>query len=129
MGIIIVESPPTSLDKASGEHLPLEAQADEPSTLVADADDKAPQEDSGPSWLRPGFEMPNEEGALRELASEISNKTPPLTNICFTKWHAASFIRGAVLNRVANVESLVSMGEMGVDEVTNRVGALLARVS
>lgn len=107
----------------------MEARVDEPSVPATGGDDEAPQEDSDPSWLQPGFEMPTEEGALRELASEISTRTPPLNNIRFTNRYAASFIGGAVLNRAANVESLALMGEVGVDEATNRVGALLARVS
>lgn len=58
----------------------------------------------------------------------VRNYPPPLTNIQFTNRYAASFIRGAILNRAADAESLASMGEMGVEEATNRVGALLARV-
>lgn len=84
--MVIADSPPTFLDEVLGEHLPLEAQADAPSTPAAGANDEAPQEDSGPSWLRPEFEMPTEEGAQRELASEISTRTPPLSNIRFTNW-------------------------------------------
>lgn len=73
--------------------------------------------------------MPTEEEALRALASEISTRTPPLSNIRFTNRYAASFLGGAVLNRAADAESLASMGDIGVDEATNWVGALLARVS
>lgn len=83
----------------------------------------------GPSWLQLGFEMPTEKEALRALEVEISNHTPPLNNIHFTNWYATSYIGGAILDRAADVESLSSMGEMGVDEATNRVGAIISRVS
>lgn len=126
--MITAGCPPTFLDEMPGEHLPLEVIG-APSTPTSEAGDEAPKEDSGSSWLRPGFEMPTEEEVLRELATEITNRTPPLRNIRFTNWYVASFIGGAILNRAADVKSLVSMGEMGVDEATNRVGALLARVS
>lgn len=73
--------------------------------------------------------MPTEEEALRALAIEISNRTPPLNNIRFTNWYATSHIGGAILDRAADIKSLSSMGEMGVDEATNCVGALISRVS
>lgn len=67
----------------------------------------------GPSWLQPGFVMPTEEEALWALAVEISDRTPPLNNICFTNWYVASYIGGAILDWAADIESLSSMGEGG----------------
>lgn len=125
----MADSPPTAVDEAPGELLPLETGVHEPSTSAAGVGDEVPREDSSPSWLRSGFKVPTEEEALRELASEITEMTPPLRNIRFTNRYAAAFLGGAVLNRAADAESLASMGDMGVDEATNRVGALIARVS
>lgn len=68
-------------------------------------------------------------GGLREFASEITERTPPLQNIRFTNRYIAAFLGGAVLNWAADAESLASMRDMGVDEATNWVGALLTRVS
>lgn len=123
----MADSPPTFLE-TSEEHQSLEAQTYVPSTLVGGAYEEALREDLGSSWLQLGFEIPTEEGVLRELPSEIPTRTPPFNNIRFTNRYAASFIGGAVLNRAADVESLATMGEIRVDETANRVGALLARV-
>lgn len=72
--------------------------------------------------------MPTEEESLRALVAEITTRTPPLHNLYFTNWYAASFLCGTILDRAADAESLALMGEMWVEEATNRVGALLARV-
>lgn len=71
--------------------------------------------------------MPTEEEALRALAVEISNLYA--TNIQFTNLYAASYIAGVILDRAADIESLASMGEMGIDEATNCFGACILRVS
>lgn len=55
-----------------------------PSTPDVEVGDEVPTEGSEPSWLLLGFEMPTEEEALRELASEISTRTSALKNIHFT---------------------------------------------
>lgn len=65
---------------------------------------------------------------MRALAVEIQNRTP-LRNIHFTNHYAASYIGRVILDGAADIESLEFMGEMGVDEATNRVGALISRVS
>lgn len=54
-----------------------------------------------------------QEEALRALSLKITSKTPPLSNILFTNIHAATYLGGAILNRVADSESLATMGEIG----------------
>lgn len=84
----------------------------------------------GPSWLQSGFVMPTDEEALRALVVEISACTPLLlNNILFTNMYATLYLGGAILDQTVDVESPSGMGEMGVDEATNRVGPLLPRVS
>lgn len=90
---------------------------------------EVPAENFDPTWLQLGFEMPKEEEELRALAVEISNRTPSLNNIQFTNPYATSYIGSAILDRGTNIESLASMGEMGVDEATYCVGALISRAS
>lgn len=127
-GVLVTDCSPTLHDEAPEENLALEVQEEVPSIPAIEVGDEAPAEGSRPSWLQSGFEMRVEE-ALRELVSEISTKTPPLNNIHFTNRYTTSFISVAIFNRAGDVESLASMGKMRIDEVTNRVGALLARVS
>lgn len=86
-------------------------------------------EDTGPSWLRPDFVMPNEEEALRSLAREINEATPPLRNVRFTNRHVASHIGRVALNRAMDIESLGTMVVMDLKEATNRAESLVARVS
>lgn len=105
----------------------MEVRGEAPATSALDEVEEVGHQ--GPSWLQLGSEMSTEEEALRALAAEISNRTPPLNNIRFTNRYAASYIGGAILDRAADIESLSSMGEMGVDEATNRVGTLISRVS
>lgn len=73
--------------------------------------------------------MPTEEEALRALAYEILTRTPPLNNLRFTNRYVASFLGSAILDWAADTERLAGMDEMGVDEATNQIGALLAHVS
>lgn len=118
---------PSAPDVTPSDILPLEMREDVPSTPVTEGEDGVGGH-SSPSWLRSGVVMPIEEEALRELASKISNRTPPLRNLRFTNMYSASYLGGVILNWATDIESLAGMGEMGVDEETNRVGALLARV-
>lgn len=89
------ESPsPTSSRNMFVEREPsLEIREEDP-VLTNEAKNEVPLENSGPSWLRLGFEMPTEEEALRSLAAEIQEATPPLHNIRFTNGYAASYIGG-----------------------------------
>lgn len=107
--IEVLDDSPALPTEALEGNLPLEVHGVLP-TCAIKVRDEAPTEGSGPSWLQLGFEMPIEEVALKELASEITRKTPPLNNICFTNRYAISFIGGAILNRAADVVSLASMG-------------------
>lgn len=126
--VVVSPSPPSTHANAPEEQLPLEVQEETPESANAAVEVEAPATSSGPSWLQPGFEIPMEEEALRNLADKITSRTPPLNNIRFTNRYAESYIGGSVLNRAADVESLASMSDLGVDEATNRVGALLAQV-
>lgn len=125
--IAVSPSPPSTHTDASEEHFLLEVQeASKSVPTVAEA--KRPTENSGLSWLQPGFEMPTKVEALRDLVDEISSRTPPLNNIRFTNRFTTSYLRGTILNRAVDVDSLASMSGMGMDEATNRVGSLLAQV-
>lgn len=97
--------------------------------LASEVTADVPLEIPGPSWLQPGFRMPTEEETLRSLAAEIEEATPPLCNIRFTNRYAVSYIGGTILSQAKDIESLEAMGEMGVDEATNRVRVLISRVS
>lgn len=57
----MADSPPAVVDEVPGELLPLETGVDKPSTLATGVGDEVPPEDSGPSWLQPGFEVPTKE--------------------------------------------------------------------
>lgn len=97
--------------------------------LASEASADVSMENPSISWLQLGFEMSTEEETLKSLAVEIDEATLPLRNIQFTNRYAASYIGGTIFSSAANIESLEAMGEMRVDEATNRVGALISRVS
>lgn len=120
-------SSPSAPKVTPGDGLTLEVREDVPSTLVTEGKERV-EGDSGLSWLRSWFMMPTEEEALKEWESKISTRTPPLYNLHFTNRHAALYLWETILNHTAHVKSLAGMGEMGVDEAINRIGALLARV-
>lgn len=67
--------------------------------------------------------MPTEEEALRSLVIEIQAATPPLRNVRFTNRYTTSYIGRVILDRVADIESLETMGEMDLEETTNLAGA------
>lgn len=115
-----------SAQASDGPGMSLEIRKEAPTSLAVAGDETSCQ---GPSWLQLGFEMPTEEEALRALSVEISTHTPPLNNICFTNVYVASYLGGAIWDRAVHVESLSRMGEIGMEEASNSVGALLARVS
>lgn len=73
--------------------------------------------------------MLTEEEALRSLAIEINEATPPLRNVKFTKRHVASHIWRVALDRAADIESLGTMARMDLEEATNRAMSLVARES
>lgn len=112
-----------------GRGLSLEAREEEVPALANEVEDTPPLENVGPSWLWPEFVMPTEEEALRSLAVEIQEVAPPLCNVQFTNRYAASYIGRAILDQATDIESLKAMGEMGLEEATNRAEALISRVS
>lgn len=61
--------------------------------------------------------MPTEAEALRDLADEITSRTPPINNIRFTNRFAASYLGGTILNRAEDVDSLASMGDFLIDPI------------
>lgn len=73
--------------------------------------------------------MLTEEEALRSLAIEINEATPPLRNAKFTNRHVASHIWRVALDRAADIESLGTMARMDLEEATNRAMSLVARES
>lgn len=126
---ISVSPSPTSSRDASMERERSVEVREEVLGLAYEVTADVPLEIPGPSWLQLGFRMPTEEEALRSLAIEIEEATPPLCNIRFTNRFAASYIGGTILSQTEDIESLEAMGEMGVDEATNRVRVLISRVS
>lgn len=126
---ILVSPSPTSSRDVPMERERSEEVKGKVLALASEATADVPLEILGPSWLQPGFKMPREEEGLGSLAAKIEEATPPLCNIWFTNHYATSYIGGTILSQAANIESLEAMGEMRVDEATNRVGVLISLVS
>lgn len=96
---------------------------------VPAAEPEVSSKSSGPSWLQPGFTLPTEVEGFQALALEIIEKTPPLTNLRFNNPYIAALVGGAILERAHDPGSLAGMSEMSVEEATNCLGVLFARVS
>lgn len=80
------------------------------------------------SWMHPDFKMPTEKEDLKKLGNEIAVAAVPLRNLKFNDRLAASYIGLSGVERAADLDSYQVVKEMGADESSNRVGALLGRV-